>query len=105
MLSQFKRAALIAALLLAVAIGTTIKNADLSTIKDLIELTYSNSTTPSHQAGKKEEKTTGDHLYAEEISLWPQEPCECSAKDVKQALAPFNGPDPPFLPAYRDGKA
>ncbi len=64
MLSRFKLAVFIAALLLAVAIGTTIKNADPSTIKDLIELTYSKSTKPSHQAGKKEEKTTGDHLNA-----------------------------------------
>ncbi len=26
-------------------------------------------------------------------------------KDVKQALALFYGPNPPFVPAYRDGKA
>ena len=105
MLSRLKRAALFAALLLAVATGTTIQNADPNTVKDLIELTYSNSSTLSHQAGKKEEKTTGVHFSAEEISLGTQEPCECTAKDVKQALAPFNGPDPPFLPAYRNGKA
>ena len=52
MLSQFKRAALSAALLLAVAIGTTIQNADPNTVKDLIELTYLNSSTLSHKAGK-----------------------------------------------------
>ena len=42
---------------------------------------------------------------AYEISLGPSEPCDCSAKDVKQALAPFNGPNQAFVPAYRAGKA
>jgi hypothetical protein len=64
MLSQFKRAVLFAALLLAFTIGTTIKNADQNTIKDLLELNYSNSSTLSHKAGKKEEKTTGVHFSA-----------------------------------------
>ena len=105
MLSRFKLMAFFGALLLAVAIETTIKNAEPSTIKDLLKLTYSNSRTLSHQAGKKEEKTIGVDFSADEIRLGPSEPCECSAKDIKQALAPFNGPDPPFEPAYRDGKA
>ena len=48
MLSRLKRAALFAALLLAVTTGTTIKNADPDTIKDLIELTYTNTSTLSH---------------------------------------------------------
>jgi hypothetical protein len=64
MLSLSKLLALFTALLLAVAIGTTIKNADKKTIKDLIELTYSNSSTFSQQAGGKEEKTTVVDFYA-----------------------------------------
>jgi hypothetical protein len=63
MLSLYKLLALIAALLLANAIGTTIKNADKKTIKDLIELTYSDSSTLSHQAEGKEEKTTMVDFY------------------------------------------
>jgi hypothetical protein len=47
MLSLSKLLALFAAYLLAVTIGTNIKNADKKTIKDLIELTYSNSSTLS----------------------------------------------------------
>ena len=35
----------------------------------------------------------------------PLEPCRCSVDEVKQILAPFNGPNPPFLPAYRGSKA
>ena len=105
MLSRFKLVALFTALLLAVVIGTTIKNADPKIIKDLIELTYSNSSTISQQARNKEENPTEVDFSAYEISLGPSEPCNCSAKDVKQALAPFNGPNPPFLPAFRDGKA
>ena len=42
---------------------------------------------------------------ADKIRLGPPEPCECSTKDVKPALAPLTGPEPPFVPAYRDGKA
>jgi hypothetical protein len=105
MLNRFKLMALFAALILAVAIGTTINNADPDTIKDFLELTYSNSSTLSHQAGKKEEKPTVVDFSADEIHLGPSEQCECSTEDVKKALAPFNGPEPPFLPAYRDGKA
>ncbi len=50
MLTLFKLMALFTALILAVAIETTIKNADPETIKDLIELTYSNYSTLSHHA-------------------------------------------------------
>ncbi len=105
MLSRFKLITLIAALLIAVAIGKTIKNADPSTIKDLIELTYSKSSSLSHQAGNKGEKTSEVDFSAEKNSIGSSELCECSAKDVKQALAPFNGPEPPFVPAYCDGNA
>ncbi len=42
---------------------------------------------------------------ADEFNLRPSKPCECSVNDLKQALAPFNGPDPPFLPAYCGSKA
>ena len=52
MLSRCKLTALFGVLLLAVAIETTIKNAESSTIKDLIKLTYSNSSTLTHQARK-----------------------------------------------------
>ncbi len=45
------------------------------------------------------------NFSADEILLGPSEPCQCSTKDVKHALAPLNGPEPPFVPAYRDGKA
>ena len=48
MLSRLKCASLFAALLLAVTTGTTINNADPNTIKDLIELTYTNTSTLSH---------------------------------------------------------
>jgi hypothetical protein len=41
----------------------------------------------------------------DEIRLGASEPCQCSTKDVKHALAILNGPEPPFVPAYRDGKA
>ncbi len=64
MLSLSKLLALFAAYLLAVTIGTNIKNADKKTIKDLIELTYSNSITLSQQAKGKEEKTTVVDFYA-----------------------------------------
>jgi hypothetical protein len=46
MLRRFKLTALFAALLLAVATGNTIKNANI--INDLIELTYSNASTLGH---------------------------------------------------------
>jgi hypothetical protein len=58
MLSRFKLLALFAALLLAVTIGTTIKNATPNTVKDLIKLAYSNSSTLGYQAEGKEEKNT-----------------------------------------------
>jgi hypothetical protein len=96
MLSRFKLMALFAALILAVTIGTNIKNADPDTIKDFLELTYSNSSTLSHQAGKKEEKPNVVDFSADEIRLGPSEQCECSTEDVKQALAPFSGTKPPF---------
>ncbi len=35
----------------------------------------------------------------------PPDPCRCGVIDLKQTLAPLNGPNPPFLPAYRTGKA
>jgi hypothetical protein len=54
---------------------------------------------------KKEKKPTVVEFSAGELSLKPPEPCECSANDLKQALAQLNGPDPPFLPAYRGSKA
>jgi len=50
---------------------------------------------------KKEQKPA--NFTPTEINLSP--PCECSANDLKRALSPFNGPDPPFLPAYIGGKA
>ena len=58
-----------------------------------------------HLSDKNEEKPTAVNFAADEFSLRPPDPCQCSAHDVKQALAPFNRPEPPFLPAYRGGKA
>ena len=48
MLRRLKLTALFTALLLAVTTGTTINNADSNTIKDLIELTYTHTSTLSH---------------------------------------------------------
>jgi hypothetical protein len=53
----------------------------------------------------KEKKPTMVNFSSRKFSLKPQKPCECSVKDLKQALAPFNGPDPLFLPAYRGSMA
>ena len=56
-------------------------------------------------AENKEEQTTLVGFAADEFSLIAPKPCECSANEVKKTLAPFNGPDPPILSAYRGGEA
>jgi len=97
--------AVFCALLTVVATAMTIKNADRNTIENITEPTDSRSSILRHLADKNEEKPTVVNFTAEKISLRPPDPCQCSANDVKEALALFNGSEPPFLPAYRGGKA
>ena len=105
MLALMKIMAIFIALFLLTVTGITINKADPNTMKDLTQPTDLLPSILRQSDEKKEEQLSIFNLAAEEFSLRPSEPCLCSANDVKQALAPFNGPDPPFLAAYRGGKA
>jgi hypothetical protein len=93
------------ALIIVIATAITIEITDPNTTKDFAELTHSNSNILRLLEEVKEKKPTMVDFLAGEFSLKPPSPCKCSLNDLKQALAPFNGPDPPFLPAYRNSKA
>ena len=100
MLDLIKLIAVSSTFFLLTVTGITINKADLNTMKDLTQPT--DSLPPSilrHSDENKEDQLSIVNLAAEEFILRPYEPCLCSANDVKQALAPFNGPDPPFLAA------
>ena len=105
MLPRYSLIAVFCALLIVIATAMTIKNADQNTIENITELTDLRSSILRHLADKNEEKLTVFNLTAEKFSLRTPDSCHCSANYVKDALALFNGSDPPFLPAYRGGKA
>ena len=83
----------------------TVKHTEQNTIQDLQEPTDSRPSLLRDLAEKKEEHPTLIDFAADEFSLIAPKPCECSANEVKKTLAPFNGPDPPILSAYRGGEA
>ena len=74
-------------------------------MEDLTESTDSRSSILRHLADKNKKQPTAVNFAAEKFGLRPPDPCQCNANDVKQTLALFNRPNPPFLPAYRGGKA
>ena len=92
-------------LIIVITTAITIKISDLNITEDFTEVTHSNFSIPRHLEEVKEKKLTVVDFYDGEFNLRPAKPCECSVNDLKQALALFNGPDSPFLPAYRGSKA
>ena len=105
MLLRYKLMALLAALIILIIKVMTIKIKDQNAIEDHTKPTASHMSLLPHLAQKNEEKFTSVKFAADEFSLKPPKPCECSANELKKALAKSNGPDPPFLPAYHGGKA
>ena len=93
------------ALILIITTAITINILHLNTTEDFTELTHSNSSILRLLEEEKGKKPTVVNFFAGEFGLRHPKPCEFSADDLKQALASFNGPDPPFLPAYRNSKA
>ena len=101
----FKLLATFATLIILIAKAMNIKHSDPNTTEYLTELIDSRPSLLRLLAEKKEEQPNLVNSTADDFSIRPPEPCDCSANEFKKALAPSNGPDPPFFSAYRGGMA
>ena len=90
--------------LLTDAAGITINNSHIDTVENLTQVTGSVSGEPKKLAEKGEQSLSTNNLSGDKFYL-PPEPCRCSVNELKQLLAPLNGPGPLYLPAYRGFEA
>ncbi len=93
------------ALITLVTTALPIKISEPNTTENFTDLTHSISSIIRILKEEKEKKPTVVDFSAGEFNLRPPNPCECNANNLEQALASFKRPDPPFLYAYRGGKA
>jgi hypothetical protein len=78
---------------------STFTYSGISQAKDLAEGASLVSGTLRLPFEKPEEISATKDFETDEFYL-ADDPCRCSANDLRQLLAPFNGPGLSFLPAY-----